>query len=278
MADLSDVSNALVDFITTAIYPTVGSNPTTGFPTKIFAGWPIAGTLEADLLAGTTSISVYPEPNMERVTTRNPREWHNQTAGTVTLTAIVSGLTITIGGTVTTGNYVTATVGKGAYSYAALQADTTATIASALAALINVDTPASASGSVITLASVMGGRIAATVAAPGTTIREVRRQQHGYQITIWAPTNDARVAAVQIIDPLLAAVDFLSLPDFSETWLTYRGQNDVDSKELQNLYRRDLFWWAEYGTTQVQTSYPITSVKATVTGLPPNSPDFTPLP
>jgi len=275
MADLSDTSNALVSFIAAQIYPNGTGQPSaTGLATKIFAGWPISATLEADLKAGTINISVYPQPNVERITSRYPRNWSDQTRVAATITGTVTGSTITVGGTITAGNYITAAVRNGAYSYLVQANDTLATIATALAALINVDTPATATGAVITLPPTSGGRITIRTGAPGTSIQEIRRQQRGYQITIWAPSNDARIATASIVDPALAGTDFLPLPDTTCTWLTYKGSNDIDAQELKGLYRRDIFYWCEYPTTIVTSANPITSFQAPVTPLPANSPDF----
>jgi len=91
--------------------------------------------------------------------------------------AVSATASVTIGGTVTAGNVVTVTVGATAYPYTALSTSTTATIASALAALINASASydATATGSVInitvTLPGVAGNAItlAATVAEGGVT-------------------------------------------------------------------------------------------------------------
>lgn len=263
MADLSDVESAIVALITSAIYPSGTGSPSaitlanaTNPGVRIFAGWPVPAALDADMQAGIINISVYAEPGMERNVTRYTREWVDQFLTTPTITATVSNSTVTIGGTITTGHYVSILVFGKAFSYACLAGDTTTTVATALAALINAVMPATSSGAVITIP----GRtdITARTGAPGTIIRELKRQQRRFRVTVWAPTNDARVSTIAIIDPVLAATDRLSLPDNTTGRMTYERADDVDRSGKQSVMCRDTLWWVEYGTTQVMPGYPIT--------------------
>jgi hypothetical protein len=265
MADIADVSAALVTLIAGALYPNgTGQASAITAPCKVAPGWPNSTQLDADLRAGAVQVTVYPQPNIERVTTRYPQAWQTKAITTPTLTASVDGSTVTIGGTVTVGHYITLIVRNIAYSYAAVGGDTLATIAAALAAQINPFTSAVAVGAVITFAATANGRITARTGAPGTLIRELRRQQRGYQIVIWAPTPDLRKAAADIIDPAMSATDFVTLPDSTSAWLVYRSSNDTDMQERALLYRRDIFFWAEYAATQTAIGYPVT---APVTGV-----------
>jgi hypothetical protein len=276
MADVADVSAAIVTLIAGALYPNgTGQASAITAPCKVFPGWPNSTSLDADLRAGTVQVSVYPQPNIERVTTRYPQAWQTQTTTTPTLTATVNANTVTIGGTVTVGHYVTLIVKNLAYSYAAQAGDTLATVAAALAALINPTTPASAVGDVITLSATANGRIVARTGAPGTIMRELRRQQRGYQIIIWASSNALRSAAANVIDQAMSATDFVTMPDQTAAWLVYRSSNDSDQQERALLYRRDIFFWAEYATTQVITGYPVTSFKTQIELDPASQPDFT---
>lgn len=280
MADLSQVSDAIVTLLSAALYPNGTSQPSAiGYPVKIFSGWPVQAQLQADLQTSAahpvpvTSVSVYPQPSIERVTTRYPQEWHDQTLGVPTITAVVSSLTVTLGGPVTLGQYVTILVGNKVGSYAAQAGDTLSTMATALAALFTGGF-ATAVGPVITFNPVAGGRIIARIGAPGTVIRELRRQQRGYQVVIWAPVPELRTAVAEVIDPVLAATDFVPLPDGYSAWLTYRGTNVADDREPVLLYREDIFIWAEYPTTQVMPGYPITDFVTEIEGkyYPPPSP------
>jgi hypothetical protein len=276
VADISDVSNALVTLIANALYPNgTGQASAITAPCKVFPGWPNSTNLDADLRAGTVQVSVYPQPNIERVTTRYPQAWQTQTTTTPTLTAAVNANTVTLGGTVTVGHYVTLIVKNLAYSYAAQSGDTLSTVAAALAALINPTTPASAVGPVITFPATAAGRIIARTGAPGTVMRELRRQQRGYQIIIWAPSNALRSAAASVVDQIMSTTDFVTMPDQTAAWLLYRSSNDSDMQERALLYRRDIFFWAEYATTQIATGYPVTSFQTQIELDPANTPDFT---
>jgi len=260
MADLADVSTSLVNLIAAALYPSgTGSASAIGADCYIFPGWPNSTELDKHLRAGAVEITVYPQPNMERVTTRYPREWRELSRVTPTVTAAVSGATVTIGGAVTTGHYVTLLVAGQPYSYAAQAGDTLTSIAAALAALINVNVAATAAGAVITMPALMSGRIVARTGAPATLIRELRRQQRGYQVIIWAPSPALRSAAAKVIDGALTGTDFVPLADGTTGWLVYRSSDESDKGVKALEYRRDIFWWVEYPTTETMTSNPVTA-------------------
>lgn len=260
MADLNDVTAALAVLVDSVIYPTGYSNPSaTGYATKTAAGWPIPADLNARLAAGKVYVSIFPEVT-ERVTTRFGRLWTSTIVVTPTITIAATRQTITIGGTVTVGHYVSAVVFNVAASYAAHGGDTLTTIAAALTAqLVTGGLPATSVGAVITVPNADVMDIAVGNGAPGTMIQEVRRQQKSFMISIWAPNNEARVATANLIDPLLAATDYIGpFPDTTQGWLLYRNSNDFDESEKRELYRRDLCYWVEYATTQAAPAYPIT--------------------
>ena len=251
---------------------------------RIYAGWPLPETLDADMAAGTpqgsapvVNVSVFAQAGLERNTTRYPQEWENQTSTDCTLTATISGATITIGGTVTAGHYVTLHIGGIAFSYAAQASDTLASVAAALVALIAVEMTASAAGAVITVPSTMGGRIVARCAAPGTAVRELERTMQRFIVTIWAPNNACRVATARIVRPALAVLDYFSLPDGYVAELKYESSADIDRSGKQSLSCRDIFYWAEYPTTQTMVAYPITTFSAGIEA-DPASTEIAPLP
>ena len=298
MADLSDVQQYLVNTLTTAFYPNGTGQPSAiTNPVKIYAGWPLPAQLDADLVAPTpiVHLSVYVQPGMEQVTSRYPRDWYPQTTVACTLTGTILNNTITVGGTVTAGHYLTIHVGGIPVSYAALANDTTATVAAALGALLNSAmaglgqgftlglsqlgvSPVSVSGSVITVPAVFGGRIVVRGAAPGTVVRELERTKQAFLVTAWAPNNALRVAAAKIFRPELAAISMFPLPDGFAGWMTYEGSRDVDRSEKQNIYCRDVTYWVEYPTTQSAPAYPITTASTGIEIDPVSNPPFTQLP
>lgn len=268
MADLSDVQSYLVSALTTALYPNGISQPSAiANPIKIYAGWPLPAQLDADLVAPTpiVHISVYVQPGMEQVTSRYPRDWYPQTTVPCTLTGTVLNNTITIGGTVTAGHYLTIHLGNFPVSYAALVTDTTSSVAAALQALIAVAFPtATVLGNVITVPATLGGLIVVRGAAPGTIVRELERTKQAFLVTVWAPNNALRVAAAKIFRPALAAISMFPLPDGFAGWITYEGSRDVDRSEKQNVYCRDVTYWVEYPTTQSMVAYPITTAATSI--------------
>lgn len=63
MADLSDVSNALVQLAAATVYPNGTTQASVGAcDIIVYAGWPNPQTLDGDLGCGKVHISVYPRP------------------------------------------------------------------------------------------------------------------------------------------------------------------------------------------------------------------------
>ena len=68
MADVTEVSQKIVDVISAALYPnTVASPSVVGFGVKIYAGWPDAIGLETDLKANIAHVTIWPMAH-EKVT------------------------------------------------------------------------------------------------------------------------------------------------------------------------------------------------------------------
>ena len=263
MADILDVSNAIAQAIANALYPQGPSSaPITGLDTYIYSGWPNATDLDAHLAANGVDVSIFAQPNTEQVTTRVFPEWVDQIVTTPSITATVSGYTVTIGGTMLVGEYVSVNVGGQPYSYMVQDGDTPTTVAAALAALASVVSV----GPVITFSTLANGRIVARCGAPGTLMREVRRQKRGFMITIWAPSPTARSAVAGIIDSVLGFTNFLALPDGTQAWLSYRGSDDLDQMQKAMCYRRDIKFAVEYPTIQTMAGYPITIMQTTEQG------------
>lgn len=271
MADVSDIESVLVSTITQALYPNGTGNPSVaGADCKIYRGWPIPANLNADLSAGKINVSVFPQ-DVEQRTTRYPRTYQELTTPTVTLTLTASGTTITTGGTPATPLNAAALVNGKAYVYAVQNGDTLDAIATGLAALINADTPASSSGAVITIPAAK--QLVARVGGVGTVIRETKRQKRGFQITFWCPTPALRDTVVPPVDKALADIDFLTLPDGTAGWLRYERSPISDRIERAALYRRDLIYSVEYGTTDTADAPQIVAELMNITGgLDPDSP------
>jgi hypothetical protein len=267
MADISEVQTTLVGLIAGALYPNgTGQASAVGAQCRVGSGWPTAAQLDPDLAAGRVNVSVYPT-SIEHKTSRYMPGWQqiNHNAPTVTLTQ--AGQSITIGGTLPTPFFaqnVAILIGGHAYTHAVQQSDTLTTIASALAALAAADyAGTSSSGAVITLPA---GTPQPTLRTGGTGMvgKEVKRQSRVIRIVIWAPTPSLRDAVAKVLDPFLAQIDFLTLPDGFAGRLLYHHSDLVDLQEKANLYRRDLCYSVEYPTTITQQA---TDVTVTVTNL-----------
>lgn len=261
MADISDVGAALVSMAAQAAYPNGTSQASViNAPVRVYQGWPNPQQLDADLLVSACHVSVYPRAE-EKNTTRYPKDWVQVSVNTATLTASISGQTVVIGGAMpspfTVHNIVVLVSGQ-SYVYAVQATDTLATIASALAALIVVGVPAtSAVGSVITL-PLTANITAARVGVTGTSIREVRRQERVFQITVWASTPAQRDTLGAAVDMALAVTEFLTLADGFGARLIYRNSSLSDESQKAKIYRRDFQYSVEYATTQTATDTQIT--------------------
>lgn len=253
MADLTDVENALVTLISGTVYPNGTAQPSVAAaPVKVYAGWPASASLDADLVAGTANITVFPRPE-ERNTTRFPKDWIPGTLETKTFTLTQTGQTISFGGAQPSPYYqhnFAAFIDGIPYTVQAGSNDTPQTLATALQALI----VAAVAGTTVTGATITlpnTARIGALrVGTQAKATREVRRQEKRFQISIWAPTPAIRTALASALDAALADVPRLSLSDGSGARLLYRSSAEVDALQKAKLYRRDFFYTVEYGTTQ----------------------------
>lgn len=335
MADVSDVESALVTLLSQIVYPTGTGNPSiVSAPCRIYRGWPVPANLDTDLKNGVINISVFPQAN-EQKTTRYPRRWQPLPYTTPQLQLIVSGNTVIVVGIPSSPLNAAIIVNGIGYVYAVQPGDTVITIATALAALINANTPAKSIGAVISIADAIppsgsmslsvsgplsrrfggaifssmagywpfrsmnfslfgswrkrfGGAIlaseaayfptpqvhlAARVGAVVPTVREIRRQKRGFQITFWCSTPAFRDSIASACDNALAAIDYLSFPDGTAGRCLYERTAVSDKAELENLYRRDLFYSVEYGTTQSGSAAQIVTEIFNITGgCDPNSP------
>jgi hypothetical protein len=266
MADLSDVQNALVTLAAQTIYPNGTAQPSVAnAPVMIYAGWPVPTQLDTDLAAGKVHVSVYARPE-ERNTTRFSRDWQTLSVNTATLTLAATTTTVTIGGTVSIPQNATIRVNGKSYSYALQVADTLTSIATALAALVNVGTPSTSSGAVVTIPSAYN--ITVRVGTTGTSIRELRRQERVFQIVVWASTPALRDAVIQPLDVAMAALNFITLTDGTAARLIYKSSPITDDVQKDRLYRRDLFYSVEYATTQTAINTAVTAMQTNISDQP----------
>ncbi len=253
MADLSDVENALVAAITAAVYPSgTGTAPSYGAQTRIYRGWPDARALDADLKNGIVNISVFSKRGMTRNTTRLPRNWHSNGPKPVpTITVTYTPTTVTFGGVAGTGNLCGVRYSGQTHAYAAPATATPAEVATALGAEI---AGATVSGSTITLPTASYDTLGRVVGNGGSVIRETRRQLQEFLVTCWCNTPTQRDAVSSLVDGTLAPINWLPLADGTTGWFKYADTFVDDAPTKEALWRRDLFYTVEYGTTQVMTA------------------------
>lgn len=270
MADVIDVQNALAALAVQGLYPGGVGQPSAagGIPCKVYPGWPTESQLDADLAQGIAHVTIFPGA-AERNTSRYPRDWQQLSVTAPTIGVSISGQQITIGGAMPApfaAHNVMAMVSGKPYVYAVQSGDTLAGIATALAALIAADIAGSSSaGPIITVGS--AGRItAARVGVQGISMRELKRQERAFQITIWADTPAHRDSVGGIADVALSAANFLSMPDGSAARLIYKSSMISDALQKAKLYRRDLFYTVEYATTQIETDTQITQEQLNTSG------------
>jgi hypothetical protein len=247
MADQSDVENALVALVANALYPNgSGSSSLPGPDCRIYRGWPNSAALDTDLGNGVINVTVFPQGEPGRNTTRYSQQWQGSSTQS-TLTASVSGTSVTIEGTVGLGQLAGILVNDSSYVYVVQVSDTPEIVAANLATLARADWIVNLSGATLTIPG--AGSLLARVVAGASVMQEVRRQEQAFRITCWCPTPATRDASASAIDLLLVGFQFIELADGSQGRLQYHGTLEFDQSQDALLYRRDLLYNVEYPTT-----------------------------
>jgi hypothetical protein len=279
MSDISDVETALAQAVAAAVYPNSSSHPSvSGTDIVVYPGWPDQDGLSADLLKGKTHITVFPTAQ-ERNTTRYEEREIVIVPPAPTLTLSISGpvpvpgqiewdtpgvtwdsggsfddpllnnIMVTVGGTVSVPQNLALRINGKFYTHSVQPSDTLASIASALATLIEAAiSGTSVSGAVIIIGPT-GWLQAARIGGFGTIAKEVRRQERVIMITVWANAPALRDQIAAAVDVELAQTNFLTLPDGFGARLIYKNSMVIDAQQKANLYRRDLNYTVEYATT-----------------------------
>jgi hypothetical protein len=225
----------------------------------VFRGWPVANQLDADLAAGKVNVSVFPLPNMVRLTTRYFPQWQELAPTPQTLTFTVSGRTVTFAGTADVGQVAGILVKNGnasaAYPYRIVAGDTPASVAAALGTAIP---GATISGASVTLPQPHD--FVVRVAVDRAEWMETRRQTVGIWIICWCPNAMVRDQVASAIDAGIANMMdewgrltfFMPLADGSAACVKFSGTHTDDAPQQANLWRRDLRYTVEYATSLVE--------------------------
>jgi len=273
MANVLDVADALVSLIASAIYPDGTDNPSVfgGIDCKISSGWPMPAQLDTDLSAGLVNISVYNKPGMGRnVTVNGDQDWVQKIAPVPTLTAVISGQTVTIGGTVSVPQLVAVLVQNKQYVYVVQSGDTLALVAQGVLALLQADYPsASRSGAVITMPSSANIK-AARIGAEGASLRTHRRQEESFRIIIWSGSPALRATVAAFVEGVLAPVRFIPMPDHSVCRIVFTDSSYHDELQSTLIYRYDIGYKCTFSVVETQRQMQLVSVEMTLTSDPQN--------
>lgn len=254
MADLSQVSAALVALVAGRLYPGgTGAPSIVAAPVIVYAGWPRPGSLEADLPAGKVHVSVWATDSVR--SDIRPPVWREQSIQPATMAGIASGQSVAIAGTATPGHSVALLVDGRPYVVPTPAGSTPATVAAALAALIAADQPASAAGAVLTIPQARS--IKARTVSTGTAARTVLRETRTYQVTAWAGDSRLRDAVGAGVHVALAATARLALPDSTIGTVSVLSSRNDDDLTRQAIYRRDTMVSVVSDVIEGQTQYTV---------------------
>ncbi len=248
MADLSEVSEALVGVIAQAVYPYGTDQPSIiKGAVRVFAGWPEPQQLEQDLTAQVVQVSVFPRAE-EQSAIPVSASWEPLTINQPTLTATVRGETVMLSGAATTAQTIIVTADKAAIAYQCQVNETLENIAQTLAQKLQAKRSAIADGFCLTIPNVY--RLEVEISTAGRRLRALDYRTKPFQITVWAADFKQREVIASAIDLAFARQFRLTLPDGTVALLRYRSSVDNDDFQTQRLYRRDLFYEVNYALTE----------------------------
>jgi hypothetical protein len=268
MATISDLRAAIAQAVGDMLYPagvpagTTPPSPVAGCPVRVFQGWPEREAIDADMAAGIVDVSIYTLPGSTN-TTRYPEVDIPISISPPTLEWVVTGTTATLGGTVSTPQNVGLLVDRQAYLYAVQPTDTLASIATAVAALVNAVQSASADGAVVTIPG--SHAIIGRAGGVATTLREIGREKVTVEIVIMAPSDSLRNTVGAAIEPGLRTLRRTPLADGSIAMSWFGQVVDTDELVKSGIYRRILWLDGEYASTIISTAAQIVSFTDTVT-------------
>lgn len=243
MADPSEILNVIAAQAAAIVYPDgTGSDSISGTLINVYAGWPVHSALDTDILAGTSHISVFPMDSEQKIPTALGRPYRPVTDGEATIVATVSGVSVTLSGTVATPQNVYFLIDGVGYHYPVQSGDTLTSIASAMATLIPNATSLAA---VITLTQAIN--ITTRVGGFGSEARELRRQTKDFRVTVWAPSAAIRDTLGSALDSALSVDSNLQLSDNLPAFMVYARSTYSQNTQI---FRRDIIFSVNYATSQ----------------------------
>ncbi len=245
MADQAGVEQALAAAIAGALYPDgPGAVSAVGTVCRVYRGWPVAASLEADLVRGIAHVTVQPVKGSIKDTTRYPNEWQG-VAPACSLLAEAEGERVRFSGQAGPGIVAGVRVDGRAYAWRIPEATTPGVVAAVLSELVRADRPAELSGAVVRFAGGQG--VLARAVADGHGGQELRRQQEVFRVTLWCPTPEVRDRLAAFVDLSLAGVAFLDVGGWG-CRMQAAGGETVDTDAVVRAWRRELLYRIEYPT------------------------------
>lgn len=89
----------------------------------------------------------------------------------------------------------------------------------------------------------------------GSTVKEIKRQERQFQISVWANNPQDRGQTSGIIDAALSDVFRLPLADSTVANISYSRSTQIDKLQNEDIYRLDLFYQIEFATTKTEADY-----------------------
>lgn len=270
MASQFQVLASIEAMVKAALAPVIVNGVPLSYAAAI--GWPAIKTLQNVAKSGPAIVAIY-DRKISKDSTRWSPYAFNQVVTVATLTTALSqssvapggAATITLGGTVTAGDAVSALaiqIGAATGAVVALGAatDTPATMATQLAALINSDPSmagvltATATGDVVTITNVATVALAlgSYTGNGGTQQREIARRDQQMQVVLWARTVEIRNAMAAALAVAIAesVINFgPALPGGTQGRLSYVSDYDLEDDTLEDSYRHDFMVSVDYPVT-----------------------------
>lgn len=274
MADLADVLDKIRDEAAAALTAAGLVQPgAVSGGIRIYRGWP-GEALDADLSKKIAHVTIYPRAGVANVMDGSIQDWEENPRPSPGMTVTVADQTVTFSGTSTrTGSIAAVVATYRGWTLALTQGQTAASVASAFHAALSADgVPATVEGAVLTLPDAF--RLRAGVYASGTERKEIRRQEQGVLLSIWAPSAVLRDLFARILDLHFAgetgSISF-PMPDGSQATVRYAGTVFDDAGQLHPLYRRDIALLAAYSTTKTRELPPVAVAEGTLKTIPPGA-------
>lgn len=262
MASTDDVARYLAGCISDAVYPGgCGLPGIINAAVKIYAGWPVPGTLQQNINSGGVHVSVWPLPTERKISTALGRPFRLMAKGKPSLQFTVNGTAISVAGVASALTNVQITLNRKTFNFH-FRAGTTA--GRAIHAL-SVALPKSFT----VLSSVcipLAEHLSISVTTAGTAVKELRRQIKDFQITVWAPTPGLRDRIGSAIDMAFSEQCHIDLSDGAPAQLLYARQFDSDRSENWHVYRRDLIFSVNYAITRTISAPEVTQFEVTLNG------------